>query len=97
MRSIHFYTLALLTCFATGCSMKTDCEKVVDHIILVVTQDPAVPIEQRTGIGTLKSREILLEECYQSMRSDGGVECVLAAKTLKAVNACKTKMAQTKD
>ena len=38
-----------------------------------------------------------LEECYQSMRSDGGVECVLAAKTLKAVNACKTKMAQTKD
>lgn len=97
MRAIHFYTLALLTCFTVGCSMKTDCEKVVDHIILVVTKDPAVPIEQRSGIGTHKSREILLEECYQSMRSDGGVECALAAKTLKQVNACQKKMVQVED
>ena len=97
MRAIHFYTLALLTCFTVGCSMKTDCEKVVDHIILVVTKDTAVPIEQRSGIGTLKSREILLEECYQSMRSDGGVECALAAKTLEAINACQKKMAKVED
>ena len=97
MRAIHFYTLALMTCFAGGCSVKTDCEKVVDHIILVVTKDAAVPMEQRAGIGTMKSREILLEECYKSIKSDGGVACVLASKTLEAVNACKTKMTKIEE
>ena len=92
MRAIRYYTLALMTCFATGCSVKTDCEKVVDHIILVVTNDTTLPMDQRSGIGTHKSREILLEECYKSLRTDGGVECALAATSLKQINACRTKM-----
>ena len=92
MTAIRFHTLALITCFAMGCSVKTDCEKVVDHIIMVVSKDPAVTEEKKSGLTTYKSRKILLEQCYENFRPDGGIECALAAKTLQEVNACQTKM-----
>ena len=97
MNVIRFYALVSLTCFAIGCSVKTDCEKVVDHIIMVVSKDPAVDEAQKTGLTTYKSRKILIEQCYEHFRPDGGIECALAAKTLKDVNACQAKMQPKED
>ena len=75
-----------------GCSMKTDCEKAVDHIIMVVSRDPDVSEEQKMGLLALKTRKIFLEQCYEDLRPDRGIQCVFASTTLKQINACREKM-----
>ena len=75
-----------------GCSMKTDCEKAVDHIMMVVSGDSAVPSEQKKGLLTVKTRSIFLDQCYQAARPEEGIQCVFASTTLNQINACQAKM-----
>ena len=75
-----------------GCSVKSDCEKAVDHIILVVGLDPAVTDKQKAGLYTVKTRKIFLEQCYAASRPAEGIQCVFASTTLKEINACQKKM-----
>ena len=92
MKKIVCFLAAVAMIQMAGCSMKTDCEKAVDHIMMVVSQDRDVSQEQKMGLLTLKTRKIFLEQCYEDLRPDRGIQCVFASTTLKQINACKAKM-----
>ncbi len=98
MRSFKFRLLLTLFTAASlsACSVKTDCEKAVDHIIMVVSKDPAVPEDKRAAMQNFKTRKTILEQCYQDFRPEGGIQCVMQANTLEQVNGCRAKMRKDK-
>ncbi len=82
-----FFTMGLV-----GCESKTDCEKAVDHILTISGKDPSISRAEREAMAEANNRKSMIDQCNQSFRPAGGVDCVLEAKSLADVDTCRQKM-----
>ncbi|MBT6175672.1 MAG: hypothetical protein HOI23_00395 [Deltaproteobacteria bacterium] len=78
----------------SGCDSRTECEKAVEHIIKVASEDTSIPRADRNAMSNMSNRKEMIDQCEQSFRPAGGVDCVLKAKTLQDVDKCRAKMLQ---
>ena len=92
MKKKYLILVAALSFGLAGCSLRTDCEKAVGHIMKVIATDSAISEEERKAMTTFKSRKIILDQCYENFRPEGGIDCVLKTTSLKQINACRDKM-----
>jgi hypothetical protein len=76
----------------SGCDSRTECEKAVEHIIKIGNADTKMPRADRDAMSNMSNRKEMIDQCEQSFRPAGGVDCVLKSKTLQDVDKCRGQM-----